>query len=69
MKGGTRVVNWDKENQDMAGSLQAMLRAAKRAREIARQTGTPLVIWRDGRIVHVSPEVDTVTNPPGRIGT
>ncbi|HET8773665.1 MAG TPA: hypothetical protein VFP80_07735 [Thermoanaerobaculia bacterium] len=30
---------------------QALLRAAKRAREIARQTGTPLVIVRDGVLV------------------
>ncbi len=29
----------------------ALLRAALRAREIARQTGTPLVIYKNGRIV------------------
>jgi len=28
------------------------LRAAQRAREIARQTGTPLVIVRDGVLVY-----------------
>ena len=29
----------------------ALQRAAKRAREIAKQTGTPLVIYKDGQIV------------------
>ncbi len=36
---------------DFAGAEAALRRAARRAREIARSTGTPLVIWRDGRIV------------------
>ncbi len=31
----------------------ALLRAAQRAREVARQTNTPLVIYQDGRIVHL----------------
>ena len=34
---------------DKAGT--ALKRAAKRAREIARQTGTPLVTYKDGQIV------------------
>ena len=37
---------------DMQAVPRALLRAAKRAREIARQTGTPLVIVRDGVIVY-----------------
>lgn len=36
-------------------SYEALLRAAERAREIAKQTGTYLVMWRDGRVVHVDP--------------
>lgn len=36
---------------DMQAAPRALLRAAKRAREIARQTGTPLVIVRDGVLV------------------
>jgi hypothetical protein len=52
------MVTWGKENSDMAGSLQAMLRAAQDAREIARRTGTPLVIWQDGKVVLVSPDSD-----------
>jgi hypothetical protein len=36
---------------DMQAAPRALLRAAKRAREIARQTNTPLVIVRDGVLV------------------
>ncbi len=32
--------------------MPALLRAAERAREIARQTNTPLVLVRDGMLVH-----------------
>ena len=35
----------------MQGAPRALLRAAKRAREIARQTNTPLIIVRDGVLV------------------
>lgn len=33
-----------------------MIRAARRAAEIARQHQQPLVLWRDGQIVHVMPD-------------
>ena len=36
---------------DMQGADKALLRAARRAREIARQTNTPLIIVRDGVLV------------------
>jgi hypothetical protein len=36
---------------DMQAAPRALLRAARRAREIARQTNTPLVIVRDGVLV------------------
>ncbi len=36
---------------DMQGALAALLRAAKRAREIARQTGTAIVVMRDGKLI------------------
>jgi hypothetical protein len=38
-------------NADMQGAPKALLRAARRAREVARQTGTGIVIVRDGVIV------------------
>ncbi|MGC8561428.1 MAG: hypothetical protein ACP5O1_12205 [Phycisphaerae bacterium] len=34
-------------------SMAAMRRAARRARKIARDTGTPLVVVRDGKVVHI----------------
>lgn len=36
---------------DMRAAPKAMLRAAQRARDIARQTHTPLVLVRDGVLV------------------
>jgi len=45
----------------LLGSLQAMRRAAQRAREVARQTGTALIVQRDGRVVRVDP---TKPGPP-----
>jgi len=38
-------------NADMQGAPAALLRAAQRAREIARQTNTAIVIVRDGVLV------------------
>ncbi|HVR40351.1 MAG TPA: hypothetical protein VMU84_14740 [Thermoanaerobaculia bacterium] len=37
---------------DMQAVPHALLRAARRAREIAMRTNTPLVIVRDGVLVH-----------------
>ena len=39
------------DDADMQAAPAALLRAALRARELARQTGTPLVIVRDGELV------------------
>lgn len=36
---------------DMQAVPRALLRAAQRAREVARQTDTPLVLMRDGVLV------------------
>lgn len=41
----------DIQDPDIRGSLPALLRAARAARELARKTHTPLYIWRDGRVV------------------
>jgi hypothetical protein len=38
-------------NADMQAAPKALLRAARRAREIARQTDTAIVIVRDGVLV------------------
>jgi len=39
------------QDADMQAAPRALLRAARRAREIARQTDTALVIIRDGVLV------------------
>ena len=36
---------------DMEAVIPALIRAGQRAREIARQTGTAVVVERDGQIV------------------
>ena len=36
---------------DMQAAPKALLRAARRAREIARQTGTAVVVRRDGKLI------------------
>ncbi len=40
---------------DLRLSMAAMLRAAQRARALARQTGTALVISRDGVLEQIEP--------------
>ena len=54
-------------NPDMQAAPQALLRAARRAREIARQTGTRLIVVRDGVLMELdpdSPELDTPEAEP-----
>jgi hypothetical protein len=50
------------DNPDMQAAPQALLRAAKRAREIARRTGTRLVVVHRGVLRELeadSPELDS----------
>ncbi len=44
------------KNSDLRGSLAALRRAAELARETAIQTGTSLVVARDGQIARISAE-------------
>ncbi|MCK5328197.1 MAG: hypothetical protein KAR36_06295 [Candidatus Latescibacteria bacterium] len=39
------------QDPDLAQVGKALRRAAKQARKIAQQTGTPLVIYEDGKVV------------------
>lgn len=48
---------------DLRGSLPALRRAAKRAREIAAQTGTAVVVSRNGVIEHVRPQSPATSMP------
>jgi len=41
---------------DPDGARKAIIRAARRAAEIARQHNQPLVLWRDGEIVDIMPD-------------
>ncbi|MDZ4834206.1 MAG: hypothetical protein SGJ27_10555 [Candidatus Melainabacteria bacterium] len=41
---------------DMQNATIALLRAAKRARQIAQQTGTAIVVIRDGVLVREIPQ-------------
>ena len=40
---------------DIEGSLKALRRAAIRARQLAQQTGTDLIVVRSGKVVRVPP--------------
>jgi len=59
---------------DLRSSVAAMERAARRARELARQTGTLIVISRNGVIEHLDPDAPelastTVQEPAAGYGT
>jgi hypothetical protein len=41
---------------DMAKAGRALARAAARARELAEQTGTPLYVFKGGRVVNLNPQ-------------
>lgn len=41
------------------GAAAALLRAAQRARELARQTGTKIVVMRDGELVKEIPPAES----------
>lgn len=46
-------------NADLRGSWPALLRAAQRARALAIQTGTAIVVCRNGVIEHIRPEPES----------
>ncbi len=41
---------------DLIGTYPAMLRAAQRAREVARAYGTPLVVMKNGKVLEIPPD-------------
>lgn len=43
------------KSADLRGSWPALLRAAQRARELAAQTGTELIVMRDGVLQRIRP--------------
>lgn len=42
---------------DLANAIHALRRSARKALEIALQTGTPCYVWQDGRIVNIGAPV------------
>ncbi len=46
------------EYPDLGGSLAAIKRAAQRARKIADQTGTDLIVVRAGQLVRIAPRTE-----------
>jgi len=59
-------------NPDLRGSWPALLRAAQRARALAAQTGTAIVVSRNGVIEHIRPDAEStslqVQEPPAPYG-
>lgn len=56
---------------DLRGSWPALQRAAQRAREVAWQTGTAIVVSRQGVIEHLPPQpwpAPTVQEPSSSYG-
>ncbi len=43
-------------SEEVRGSMKAIQRAAIRARQVAQQTGTDLIVVREGRVVRVPPQ-------------
>jgi len=50
------MIRQDAPHNDLEGSRKALIRAAKRAAEIARRHNQPLVLWEDGKIVKIMPD-------------
>ncbi len=44
---------------DMQGATAALIRAAKKARELAARTRTEYVVFRDGQLVREIPEMES----------
>jgi len=48
---------------DLRGSWPALQRAARRARELAAQTGTELIVMRDGVLQRIRPQTHEGAKP------
>lgn len=47
----------DLDDPDMKGAMAALIRAAKSARKLAAQTGTAIVVRRNGELIHEYPKM------------
>ena len=62
------MITWSPEHAVMSKVQDALIRAAKSAREDARRHGVPIVIWRDGQVVLEDPGTETVSPSVQRSG-
>ena len=53
------------QSADLRGSWPALRRAAERARLLAAQTGTAVVVVRDGTVQHLYPTLSPHGTPSG----
>ena len=53
------------QSADLRGSWPALRRAAERARLLAAQTGTAVVVVRDGTVQHLYPTLSPRGTPSG----
>jgi len=61
------MMKWSDENQDMAGTQAAMLRATRKAIQEARLRGELVPQWRDGHVVWIRPEeIELPADPDAR---
>ena len=51
---------------DIVGSLPALRRAARAARELAKRTGTPMYVLQGDRVVNINPVVGKKPNGRSR---
>lgn len=56
------------KDADLRNSLPALMRAASKAREVARRTGTRLVILQEGRVRFLEPLDAGVAESGNRYG-
>jgi hypothetical protein len=48
---------------DIINSMKALQRAARAARKLSIETGTPFYIWRDGKVVDLNRPKKRATKP------
>lgn len=51
-----KTVSHLQQDSDMQKATDALIRAGKRARKLAKQTGTEFVVIRDGKLIREIPQ-------------
>ena len=58
------IKKMNSKDPDILGSWPALKRAAKAARKLAEDTGTPFYVWQNGRVVNLNPVRRKKSGPP-----